>query len=74
MTSRTRMVDSERWRAVGRIESGQSIIDVALFFGFHHSVISRLWKQFQSTQTVVRKFVAIHPRVTTPTEDRCIAI
>ncbi|GFV16468.1 uncharacterized protein TNCV_2241491, partial [Trichonephila clavipes] len=53
MTSRKRMEDSERWRAVGRIEAGQLITDVALFFGVHHSVISRLWKQFQTTQTVV---------------------
>ncbi|GFV92108.1 HTH_Tnp_Tc3_2 domain-containing protein [Trichonephila clavipes] len=29
MASRKRMEDSERWRAVGRIEAGQSIIDVA---------------------------------------------
>ncbi|GFX45775.1 transposable element Tcb1 transposase [Trichonephila clavipes] len=45
MTSRKRMEDSELWRAVGRIEAGQSITDVALFYGVHHSVISRLWKQ-----------------------------
>ena len=73
MTSRRRMEDSERWRAVGRIEAGQSITDVALFFGVHHSVISRLWKQFQTTQTVVRRPVAGRPRVTTPAEDRYIA-
>ncbi|GFT62652.1 uncharacterized protein TNCV_3095931 [Trichonephila clavipes] len=40
MTSRKRMEDSERRRAVGRIEAGQSITDVALFFGVHHSVIN----------------------------------
>ncbi|GFX01633.1 transposable element Tcb1 transposase [Trichonephila clavipes] len=68
------MEDSEHWRAVGRIEAGQSITDVALFFGVHHSVISRLWKQFQTTQTVVRRLVGGHPRVTTPAEDRYIAI
>ncbi|GFV15710.1 transposable element Tcb2 transposase [Trichonephila clavipes] len=68
------MEDSERWRAVGRIEAGQSITDVALFFGMHHSVISRLWKQFQTTQTVVRRPVGGRPRVTTPAEDRYIAI
>ncbi|GFW02779.1 HTH_Tnp_Tc3_2 domain-containing protein [Trichonephila clavipes] len=55
------------WRAVGRIEAGQSIPDVAIFFGVHHSVIPRLWKQFQTTQTVVR-------RVTTSTEDQYITI
>ncbi|GFS52613.1 transposable element Tcb1 transposase [Trichonephila clavipes] len=70
MTSRKRMEDSERWRAVGRIEAGQLITDVALFFGVHYSVISRLWKQFQTTQTVVRRPVGGRPRATTPAEDR----
>ncbi|GFX45082.1 uncharacterized protein TNCV_3431301 [Trichonephila clavipes] len=74
MTSRKRMKDSERWRAVGCTEAGQSITDVALFFGVHHSVISRLWKQFQTTQTVVRRPVGGRPRVTVHAEDRYIAI
>ncbi|GFX58005.1 HTH_Tnp_Tc3_2 domain-containing protein [Trichonephila clavipes] len=74
MTSRKRMEDSERWRVVGRIEAGQSITDVALFFGVHHSVISRLWKQFQTTQTVVRRPVGGHPSVTITAEDRYISI
>ncbi|KFM71819.1 hypothetical protein X975_22357, partial [Stegodyphus mimosarum] len=74
MTSTRRMENSERWRDVGRIEAGQSITDVAIFFGVHHSVISRLWKQLQATQTVVRRHVAGRPRVTTPAEDRYIAI
>ncbi|GFT37371.1 uncharacterized protein TNCV_4285191 [Trichonephila clavipes] len=74
MTSRKRMEDSERWRAVGRIEGGQSIPDIALFLGVHHSVTSRLWKPFQTTQTVVRRPVGDRPWVTTPAEDRYIAI
>ncbi|GFX88912.1 transposable element Tcb2 transposase [Trichonephila clavipes] len=74
MTSRKRMEDSERLLAAGRIEAGQSITDVALFFGVHHSVISRLWKQFQTTQTVVRRPVGNRPRITTPMEDRYVAI
>ena len=53
MTSRRRMEDSKRWRTVERIEAGQSITDVALYFGVHHSVISHLWKQVQTTQTAV---------------------
>ncbi|GFW87319.1 HTH_Tnp_Tc3_2 domain-containing protein [Trichonephila clavipes] len=74
MISRKRKEDSERWRAAGRIEAGQSITDVALFFGILHSVISRFWEQFQTTQTVVRRPVGGHPRVTTPVEVRYIAI
>ncbi|GFV92171.1 HTH_Tnp_Tc3_2 domain-containing protein [Trichonephila clavipes] len=57
-----------------RIEAGQSLTDVALFFGVHHSVISRLWKQFQTTQTVVRRPVGGRSRVKTPAEDLYIAI
>ncbi|GBM06462.1 hypothetical protein AVEN_58308-1 [Araneus ventricosus] len=68
------MEDSERWRIVGCIEAGQSITDVALFLGVHHSAISRLWKQFQTSQTAVRTPVAGRPRVTSPAEDRYIAV
>ena len=74
MTSRRQMEDSEQWHAVGRIEAEQSTTDVALFFSIHHFVISCLWKQFQTTQTVVRRHIASRPRVTTPTEDWYIAI
>ncbi|GFW74987.1 transposable element Tcb2 transposase [Trichonephila clavipes] len=72
MTSSKRMEDSERWRTVGRIEARQSITYVALFFGVHHSVISRLWKQFQTTQ--IRRPVEGRPRVTTHAKDRYNAI
>ncbi|GFW16980.1 transposable element Tcb2 transposase [Trichonephila clavipes] len=68
------MEDSEFRRAVRRIEAVQSITYVALFFDIHHSVISRVWKQFQTTQTVVRRPVGGRPRVTTPAKDRYIAI
>ncbi|GBM10608.1 Transposable element Tcb1 transposase [Araneus ventricosus] len=74
MASRRRMEDSERWRAVGSIEAGQSITDVALYFGVHHSVISRLGKQFLTSQTVVRRPVAGRSRITIPAEDRYIAV
>ncbi|GFT50177.1 HTH_Tnp_Tc3_2 domain-containing protein [Trichonephila clavipes] len=74
ITSRKQMENSEPWHAVGCIEAGLSITDVAHFFGVHHSVISRLRKQFQTTQTVVRRPVGDRPRVTTPAEDRYIAI
>ncbi|GFX29522.1 transposable element Tcb2 transposase [Trichonephila clavipes] len=66
MTSRKRVEDSERWRAEGRIEAGQSITDVALYFGVLHSVIPRLWKQLQTTQAVVRRPVGGRPRLQSP--------
>ncbi|GFY03741.1 transposable element Tcb1 transposase [Trichonephila clavipes] len=64
----------ERWRAVGRIKAGLSITNVALFFCIHHSVLSRLRKQFQTTQTAVRRLVGGRSRLTTPVEGRYIAI
>ena len=74
MTSRRRVEDFERWRTVGRIEAGQSITDVALFFGVHHFVFSRLWKQFQIMQTVLRRPPGCRLMVTTHAKDRYIAI
>ena len=52
----------------------QSITDIALFFGVHHSVISPSCKQFQTTQSVVQRPQAGCPRVKTPADDRYIAI
>ena len=69
MISKRRMEDSESWRAVGRIEEEESITDVSLSFGVYHSVISHLWKQFQTSQTLVRRPVAGRPGVTIPAED-----
>ena len=64
----------EHWHAVGSIEAGQSITDVVLFFDVHYSVISHLWKRFQTKQTVVQRPVDRRPRFTTPAEDGYIAI
>ncbi|GFS49992.1 HTH_Tnp_Tc3_2 domain-containing protein [Trichonephila clavipes] len=74
MTSRKRLEESERWRAVVCLVAGQLITYVALFFGVHHSLISRLWKQVQTPQTIVRMPVGGRSRVITPVEDRYIAI
>ncbi|KAF8797263.1 hypothetical protein HNY73_001548 [Argiope bruennichi] len=65
------MKDSECWRAAGRIEAEQSITDVALFFGVHHSLFSRLWKQFH---IFIRRLVSDSPRVTTLSDDLYIAV
>ncbi|GFW75362.1 hypothetical protein TNCV_4190161 [Trichonephila clavipes] len=38
------------------------------------SVISRLWQQFQDDGNVSRRYNTEHPQVTTPNEDRCLAV
>lgn len=66
LASRRRLEDSEHWQVVGQIDVEKSVTDIALFFGAHHSVISQLWKQFQTSRIVVRRPVAGCPRVTIP--------
>ncbi|GFU78301.1 HTH_Tnp_Tc3_2 domain-containing protein [Trichonephila clavipes] len=61
---------SERWVLLGALKSRTVYHRCCV----HHSVISRLWKQFQTTQTVVRRPVGGQPRVTAPAEDPYIAI
>ncbi|GFV16736.1 HTH_Tnp_Tc3_2 domain-containing protein [Trichonephila clavipes] len=73
MTSRKQMEDSERWRSMGRIEAGQPITDVALFFSVHHSVISSSWKQFQNHTDACPKSRSWSPKGYNPHE-RSIAI
>ena len=74
MASWRRMEDSENLQFVGSIEAGPSFIDVALFLGVYHSIISWLRKQFQIIQIVVQKLVAGHPRVKIPEEDQYIVV
>ncbi|GFV41774.1 transposable element Tcb2 transposase [Trichonephila clavipes] len=38
-------------------------------FGIAHSIVSRLWRQFQTTGTAIRGFSSGRPRGTTPADD-----
>ena len=57
--------DTEQWCTVECVEAGHSINYVSLFLGVHHSVISRLWKLFQTSQTAVRRSLPGRPRIAT---------
>ncbi|GFU64562.1 transposable element Tcb2 transposase [Trichonephila clavipes] len=63
-----------RGRIIGKLEEGRSVTSVAAEFGIAHSIVSRLWRQFQTTGTAIRKFSSGRPRGTTPTDDRYIAL
>ncbi|GFW41420.1 transposable element Tc1 transposase [Trichonephila clavipes] len=43
-----------RGRIIGKLEEGLSVTSVAAEFGIAHSIVSRLWKQFQTTGTAIR--------------------
>ncbi|GFT53561.1 transposable element Tc1 transposase [Trichonephila clavipes] len=63
-----------RGRIIGKLEEGRSVISVAAEFGIAHSIVSRLWRQFQTTGTAIRGFSSGRPRGTTPEDDRHIVL
>ncbi|GFU54279.1 transposable element Tcb2 transposase [Trichonephila clavipes] len=63
-----------RGRIIGKLEEGRSVTSVAAEFGIAHSIVSRLWRQFQTTGTAIRGFSSGRPRGTTPADDRYIVL
>ncbi|GFY27659.1 transposable element Tcb2 transposase [Trichonephila clavipes] len=59
-----------RGRIIGKLEEGRSVTSVAAEFGIAHSIVSRLWRQFQTTGTAIQGFSSGRPRGTTPAYDR----
>ncbi|GFX88496.1 transposable element Tcb1 transposase [Trichonephila clavipes] len=56
------------------LEEGRSATSVAAEFGIAHNIVSRLWRQFQTTGTAIRGFSSGRPRGTTPADDRYIVL
>ncbi|GFW93256.1 transposable element Tcb2 transposase [Trichonephila clavipes] len=56
------------------LEEGRSVTSVAAEFGIAHSIVSRLWRQFQTTGTAIWGFSSGRPRGTTPADDRYIVL
>ncbi|GFX64283.1 transposable element Tcb2 transposase [Trichonephila clavipes] len=63
-----------RGRIIGKLEEGRSVTSVAAEFGIAHSIVSRLWRKFQTTGTAIRGFSSGRPRETTPADDRYIVL
>ncbi|GFU60324.1 transposable element Tcb2 transposase, partial [Trichonephila clavipes] len=63
-----------RGRIIGKLEEGRSVTSVAAEFRIAHSIVSRLWRQFQTTGTSIRVFSSGRPRGTTPADDRYIVL
>ncbi|GFV80093.1 transposable element Tcb2 transposase [Trichonephila clavipes] len=71
---RRHLDDFTRDRIIGKLEEGRSVTSVAAEFGIAHSIVSRLWRQFQTTGTAIQGFSSGHPRGTTPADDRYIVL
>ncbi|GFW41541.1 transposable element Tcb1 transposase [Trichonephila clavipes] len=63
-----------RGRIIGKLEEGRSVTSVDGEFGIAHSIVSRLWRHFQTTGTAIRGFSSGRPRGTTPADDRYIVL
>ncbi|GFW10663.1 transposable element Tcb1 transposase [Trichonephila clavipes] len=63
-----------RGRIIGKLEEGRSVTSVDAEFGIAHSIVSRLWRQLQTTGTAIRGFSSGRPRGTTPADDRYIVL
>ncbi|GFX43388.1 transposable element Tcb2 transposase [Trichonephila clavipes] len=63
-----------RGRIIGKLEEGRSVTSVAAEFGIAHSIVSRLWRQFQITGTALRGFSSGRPRGTTPADYRYVVL
>ncbi|GFV71564.1 transposable element Tcb2 transposase [Trichonephila clavipes] len=63
-----------RGRIIGKLEEGRSVTSGAAEFGIATSIVSRLWRQFQTTGTAIRGFSRGRPRGTTPADDRYIVL
>ncbi|GFU20015.1 hypothetical protein TNCV_1191621 [Trichonephila clavipes] len=50
-----------RGRIIGKLEEGRSVTSVAAEFRIAHSIVSRLWRQFQTTGTAIRGFSSGRP-------------
>ncbi|GBM14259.1 hypothetical protein AVEN_167339-1 [Araneus ventricosus] len=74
MSNHLRLDDGMRWRIVGRLEAGQSQVQICREFNLTPSVVRNLWKQFQDTGSIERKPGQGRPRATTATEDRYLSI
>ncbi|GFS69587.1 transposable element Tcb1 transposase [Trichonephila clavipes] len=63
-----------RGRIIGKLEECRSVTSVAAEFGIAHSIASRLWRQFKTTETAIRGFSSGRPRGTTPADEWYIVL
>ncbi|UYV77349.1 hypothetical protein LAZ67_15000598, partial [Cordylochernes scorpioides] len=74
MCLRKILADDLKWRAVGRMEAGQSQVEVAKWLNVNKSVVSKIWKQFIETGTIKRKEGSGRKRKTATSEDRYLVV
>ncbi|GFV22442.1 HTH_Tnp_Tc3_2 domain-containing protein [Trichonephila clavipes] len=74
MAQRNHLDECLRGRIIGRIECGLTQLEVSQELGIAQSVISRLSQRFQDDGNVSRCYDTGRHRVTTPNDDRYLAV
>ncbi|UYV84537.1 hypothetical protein LAZ67_X002498 [Cordylochernes scorpioides] len=74
MSLRKILADDLKWRSIGRMEAGQSQVEVAKWLNVNKSVVSKIWKQFIDTGTIKRKEGSGRKRKTATSEDRYLVV
>ncbi|UYV60399.1 F5 [Cordylochernes scorpioides] len=74
MSSRKILADDLKWRDVGRMEAGQSQVEVEKWLNVNKYVVSKIWKQFIETGTIKRKEGSGRKRKTDTSEDRYLVV
>ncbi|GFT40970.1 HTH_Tnp_Tc3_2 domain-containing protein [Trichonephila clavipes] len=74
MPQRKHLDDFLHDRIIRQLECGRTQLEVSDELGIAQSVISRFWKRFQDDGNVSRCYSTGRPRVTTPNEDRYLAV
>ncbi|GFU55537.1 transposable element Tcb1 transposase [Trichonephila clavipes] len=74
MAQRKHLDDFLHGRIIGRLECGRTQLEVSDELGIAWSVISRLWQRFQDDSNASRCYSTGRSQVTTPNEDRYLAV
>ncbi|GFV62509.1 acyl-CoA synthetase family member 2, mitochondrial [Trichonephila clavipes] len=74
MAQRKHLNDFLRGRIIGRLECRSTQLKVFEELGIAQSVISRLWQRLQDDGNKSRCYSTVRPRITTPNEDRYLAV
>ncbi|GFS63071.1 uncharacterized protein TNCV_3743251 [Trichonephila clavipes] len=74
MAQRKHLDDFLRGRIIGRLECKRTQLEVSEELGIDQSVLSRFWQRFQDDGNVSRCYRTGRLRVTTPNENRYLAV
>ena len=74
MTFRHHLPAELRWKAIGRLEAGQSQTEMARWLNVNYFMVQRLWRQYQITDSSSRRFSQGRPSATASAYNRYLTL